>query len=234
MRISRPRLKTLRLSSFSSFGGLENFVIALKARCPAIKHLYTSSGDCSTRTKSCVSDLICNTSSLRTLSYEGVTSDSHTLKYLSSLPFLRSLNVRLPERLAQAGFLDSSSNILPFHAVRHLDVSVASITDAGEFLQMTSSSSYSYLESLLVTFVRIVPTPEQLRAFFTIIQRSSFCDTWIMFALQDRVGIDRVSPHSLDAHTLSPLLQCRNLEHISLCTHTTRLASRIPRPIYKV
>jgi len=110
--------------------------------------------------------------------------------------------------------LDSSSNILPFLAVRHLDVSVASITDAGEFLQVISSSSY--LESLLVTFDRIVPTPEQLRAFFTIMQRSSFCDTLITFALQDRVEINRVSPHSLDAHTLSPLLQCRNLERVSI------------------
>jgi len=99
-----PRLKTLRLSCFSCFDDLENFAIALKARCPAIEHLYISGMDLSTRTKSCVSHLICSLSSLRTLSYEGVTSDSHTLKFLSSLPFLRSLNT--PSRKAcTRGFL---------------------------------------------------------------------------------------------------------------------------------
>ena len=209
-----PRLKTLRLSTFSSFDGLEKFAVALKARCPAIEHLYISSPDCSTRMKSCVLDLICSLSSLRTLSCEGVTSDSQTIKYLSSLPFLRSLNVRLPRRLAQEGFLDSSYNILPFLAMRHLDVSVASIIDAGEFLQVTSS--FFGLESLLVAFDRIVPTPEQLRAFFTAMERSSFRDTLTTFALRDQVEIDQVSPHSLDAHTLSPLLQCRNLEHVTI------------------
>jgi hypothetical protein len=30
------------------------------------------------------------------------------------------------------------------------------------------------------------------------------------------VEIDEVSPHSLDAHTLSPLLQCRNLERVTI------------------
>ncbi|KIM74521.1 hypothetical protein PILCRDRAFT_14411 [Piloderma croceum F 1598] len=209
-----PRLKTLHLSSFSCFEDLETFAIALKARCPAVEHLYISSGDLSMRTKSCMSDLICSLSSLRTLSCEGVTSDSHTLKYLSSLPFLRSLNVRLPGRLAQEGFLNSSSIMLPFLAVRHLDVSVASITNAGELLQVTSRSFY--LKSLLVTFDRIVPTPEQLHAFFTIMQRTNVCDTLTTFALQDHVEINRVSSHSLDTHTLSPLLQCRNLEHVSI------------------
>jgi hypothetical protein len=91
---------------------------------------------------------------------------------------------------------------------------LASIADAGELLQVTSSSSY--LESLLVSFDRIVPTPEQLRAFFTIMQQSSFCDTLVTFALRDHVAINQGSPHSLDAHTLSPLLQCRNLERVSI------------------
>jgi hypothetical protein len=129
-----PRLKTLRLSTSIFFDSLDNFSIALKARCPAIEHLYISSHTLTACTKSCVVDLICSLSSLRTLSYKGDTTDSQTLKHLSSLPFLRSLNVRLPRRLAQEDFLDSSSNILPFLKMRHLDVSVASITSAGEFL----------------------------------------------------------------------------------------------------
>jgi hypothetical protein len=89
--------------------------------------------------------------------------------------------VRLPKRLAREGFLDSSSNILPFLAVQHLAVSVASIADAGELMQVISNSSG--LESLSITFDRIVPTPEQLHAVFTVMQRSSFCDTLTKFEL---------------------------------------------------
>ena len=220
-----PRLKTLRLSTFSSFHSLDNFSIAIKSRCPAIEHLYISSQGLTTWTKSCVVDLICSLSSLRTLSYEGVTTDAQTLKHLSSLPFLRSLNVRLPrpKRRAQEDFLE------PFLTMRHLDVSVGSITNAGEFLQVTSSSSS--LESLSIIFDRIVPTPEQLRAVFTIMQRSSFCDTLIMFTLQDRVGINRFSPYSLDAHTLSPLLQCRNLERVSISYGHTAIDNSILKAI---
>jgi hypothetical protein len=51
-----------------------------------------------------------------------------------------------------------------------------------------------------------------------VIQRSSFCDALTTFALRDRVHSDEETTplHSLDAHTLSPLLQCRNLEHITI------------------
>ncbi|KIM80377.1 hypothetical protein PILCRDRAFT_9571 [Piloderma croceum F 1598] len=211
-----PPLKTLRLTIPSSLDGLEIFAAALKARCLAIEHLYISSHDRSGRVNRIVSDLFCSLSSLRTLSCEGITCDLRTLRYLSSLPFLRSLTVHLLKRLAGEGFLDSSSNILPFLAMRHLRISVASITDAGEFLQVVSSSSG--LESLSITFYRILPTPEQLHAVFTVMQQSSFCDTLTTFALLDHVEFDEDSPpvHSLDAHTLSPLLQCRNLERVNI------------------
>jgi hypothetical protein len=100
--------------------------------------------------------------------------------------------------------------------MRHLRISVASIANAGEFLQLVSSSSG--LESLSITFCRILPTPEQLHAVFTVMQRSSFCDTLTTFALLDHVEFDKDSPpvHSLDAHTLSPLLQCRHLECVTI------------------
>jgi hypothetical protein len=212
-----PRLKTLRLRIPISLDGLEIFAAALKARCLAIEHLYISSPDRSGRVNRIVSDLICSLSSLRTISCN-ITCDSQTLRYLSYLPFLRSLTVYLPKRLAQEDLLDSSSNILPFLAVRHLGISVASIADAGEFLRVIPSSSG--LESLSITFDRMVPTPEQLHAVFEVMQRSSFCDTLTTFALWDHIrflGFDEDSPpHSLDAHTLSPLLQCRNLERVTI------------------
>jgi hypothetical protein len=123
--------------------------------------------------------------------------------------------VRLPQEFAQGDFLGASSNILPFLAMRHLHLSVALIADAGQFLQATLSSFG--LETLSITFDGIVPNPEQLHAVLTMIEQSSFCDTLTTFALRDRVHLDEETAplHSLDAHTLSPLLQCRNLEHIT-------------------
>jgi hypothetical protein len=211
-----PRLKTLRLTIPISLDGLVTFVTALKAKCPNIEYLYVSSDELSKRMNRVVLDLICSLSYLRTISCEDVTCDSQTLKYLSSLPFLQNLNVRLPNGLAQGGFLDASSDILPFLAMRHLHVSVVSIADAGVFLQVTSS--FSALESLYITFDHIVPTPDQLHAVLAVVQRSGSCDTLTTFELWDHVELyDDPSPlHSLDAHTLSPLLRCRHLEHITI------------------
>jgi hypothetical protein len=76
------------------------------------------------------------------------------------------------------------------------------------------TSSSSSLESLSIILHRN-PTPEQLHAVFTIMQRSSFCDTLTTFALWGN-EIDQFPPHSLDAHILSPLLQCRNLESVKI------------------
>ena len=210
-----PRLKTLRLRAPGSLDGLEIFATALKARCLAIEHLYISSQDRSGQVNRAVSGLIRSLYSLQTLSCERVTCDSQTLKYLSSLPFLRSLTVRLPERLAQENFLDSSSNI-PFLAMQDLCISVASIADADEFLQVVSSSSG--LESLSITLNHILPTPEQLHAVFAVMRRSRFCDTLTEFELRDHARIDEnlLPIYSLDAHMLSPLLQCRNLEFVTI------------------
>jgi hypothetical protein len=49
-------------------------------------------------------------------------------------------------------------------------------------------------------------------------QQSSFCDTLITFEFRDHVEMDEdAAPiHGLDAQTLSPLLQCRNLENITI------------------
>jgi hypothetical protein len=208
-----PRLKTLRLTIPISLDGLGTFASALKTRCLPIEHLYIS-GHRFEQVDGLMSDLIYSLSSLRTLSCKNITCDSQTLRYLSYLPFLRSLAMRLPERLSQEDILDSSSNILPFFAVRHLDVSVASIADAGEFLRVIPSSSG--LETLSITFDRMVPTPEQLHAVFEVMQRSSFCDTLTTFALCHHIWGRDEPLHSLDAHTLSPLLQCRNMEHITI------------------
>ena len=209
-----PRLKTLRLTIPTSLDALGTFAKALKARCPGLEHLYISSYDLSEQVTGVVSDLICSLSSLRTISCTDVPCDSQTIKYLSSLPFLQSLDVRLPQRLAQGDF--AFSNIRPFPAMRHLHVSVGSIADAALFMIVTSR--FLALESISIHFDRIVITPQQLYAIFTIMQRSSFCGTLTTFALRDQVELNGDSPplHSLDAHTLSPLLQCRNLEDITI------------------
>jgi hypothetical protein len=131
-----PRLKTLHLSIPAIVDSLGTFAEALKAKCPAVENLYISSGYRREEwVNRVVSDIICSLSSLRAVSWDS-TCKSQTLKYLSSLP-LWSLDVRLPQEFAQGGFLDASSNILPFLAMRHLHISVALIADTGQFLQAT-------------------------------------------------------------------------------------------------
>jgi hypothetical protein len=100
--------------------------------------------------------------------------------------------------------------------MRRLDITVASTACAVEFLQVTSSSSD--LESLSITIDRILPTPAQLHAALTVMQQSGFCDTLTTFVLGDRVvsAEDSIPLRALDAQTLSPLLQCRNLENINI------------------
>ena len=210
-----PRLKMLHLSIPIIVDCLGTFAEGLKAKCPTIENLYISSGYRREEwVNRAVLDIICSLSSLWAVSWDS-TFDSQTLKYLSSLP-LWSLNVRLPQEFTQGGCVDASSNIPPFLAMRHLHISVASIANAGQFLQATSSSFG--LEPLSITFDGIVPNPEQLHTVLTVIQQSSFCDALTTFALRDCVHSDEETTpsHSLDAHTLSPLLQCRNLEHITI------------------
>lgn len=177
-----PRLKTLHLSiPFMDIdNGLGIFAEALKAKCPALENLYISSYP-GRWANSVVSDIIRSQSSLRKISWDS-PCDSQTIKYLSSLPSLWSLDVRLPHEFAQGNFLDATSNIVPFLAIRHLHVSVASITDAGLFLQATFSSIG--LESLSITFdSRNIPNPEQLHIVLSGMERTSFCDTLTTFAL---------------------------------------------------
>jgi len=211
-----PQLKTLRLTIPSSLEGLRTFTTALKARCPAIAHLYISSRQSSDRVNRVVSDLVCSLSSLRTVSCNQITCNTQALKYLSSLPSLQRLDVHLPNELAQESLLDAFPNILPFLAMQRLDITVASTASAVEFLRVASNSSD--LESLSITIDHIVPTPEQLHAVLTVIQQSSFCGTLTTFKFRDDVEMaeDATPLHNLDGQTLSPLLRCRNLEDIKI------------------
>jgi hypothetical protein len=199
-----------------SLVGLRTFAKALKARCPAIEHLYISSCQSSDRVNRVVSDFVCSLSSLRTVWCEDITCNSQAFRCLSSRPSLQLLHVHLPDELAQQSLLDGSSNILPFLAMRRLDITVASTASAVEFLQVTSTSSD--LESLSITIDCILLTPAQLHAALTVMQQSGFCDTLTTFVLRDRVmsAEDSIPLHALDAQTLSPLLQCRNLENINI------------------
>jgi hypothetical protein len=211
-----PRLKTLDFTIPRSLVGLRTFAKALKAGCPAIEHLYISNCQSSDRVNRVVSDLVCSLSSLRTLRCGDITCHSQALEYLSSCPSLQDLHVHLPDELAQQRLLDVSSKILPFLAMRSLDITVASTASVVEFFQVTSGSSD--LESLSITIDSILPTAAQLHAALTVVQQSGICDKLTTFVLGDRVisAQDSIPLHVLDAQTLLPLLQCRNLEDINI------------------
>ena len=209
-----PRLKTLHLTIPSSLTGLKTFTNTLKAKCPATEHLYISSFRSFDRANKVVWNLVCSLSALRTVSCERIICDAQALKYLSSLPSLQRLVVQLPAGLSHWSLLDASSNILPFPAMQHLSIMTPSLTEARELLQVASSASK--LKYLQITFESVLPTPEELHATLEVIQQCSFCDTLTTFILEDHVETDEdATPlHTLDEQTLSPLLQCRNLEHI--------------------
>jgi hypothetical protein len=210
-----PRLKTLDFAIPRPLVGLRTFVKALKAGCPAIEHLYISNCQSSDRVNRLVSDLVCGLSSLRTVRCGGITCHSQALEYLSSCPFLQDLHVHLPDELAQQRLLNVSSKILPFLAMRSLDITVASTTSVVEFFQVTSGSSD--LESLSIT-IDSLPTAVQLHTALTVMQQSGICDKLTTFVLGGRVmsAEDSIPLHVLDAQTLLPLLQCRNLEDINI------------------
>jgi hypothetical protein len=211
-----PRLKMLDFTIPRSLVGLRTFAKALKARCPAIEYLRISSCQSSDRVNRVVSDLVCSLSSLRTVRCGDITCHSQALECLSSCPSLQDLVVHLPDELAQQRLLDVSSKILPFLAIRSLDITVASTASVVEFFQVTSGSSD--LESLSITIDSILPTAAQLHAALTVMQQSGICDTLTTFLLGDRVmsAEDSIPLHVLDAQTLLPLLQCRNLEDINI------------------
>jgi hypothetical protein len=101
---------------------------------------------------------------------------------------------------------------LPFPALEDFHAFLASTADAREFLQFISSSSN--VESLSID-VSIIPPPQELYTFLTTVRQSSFRDKLTTVLLQESEAADEDVPsHSLDAHTLSPLFQCHNLEVI--------------------
>jgi hypothetical protein len=169
-----PRLKTLNLTTPSSLDGLETLLSSQSQMSRYRAFIHIKPGSLKAGEQLCVRPYLQPVFSPNT-----IVRRCHLRFTDPQISFFSSLLVESQcapsQKACTRGFLDSSSNILPFLAMRHLEVSVASIADAGEFLQVTSSSSG--LESLSITFERMVPTPEQLRAVFTVMQRSSFCDT---------------------------------------------------------
>jgi hypothetical protein len=95
---------------------------------------------------------------------------------------------------------------------------VTSMSDAGEFLQVISSSSN--LNSLAID-TSIIPRPEELCTFLTGVSQSGLRDTLTTVILRDDEEVDEEAPpaYFLDALTLSPLLQFPNLEKISIGIH---------------
>ena len=218
-----PRLKKLVLSTPVPIVGLEAFLEAVKSTCPYLLNLriliddYEENKDAGAVGRA-ISNTVCGLSYLQEASIQGsgVTLNSKTLVFLASLPTLQKLNVSVPGGPPLRSYQEEFP-ILPFPTLRDLCCS-ATIADAGEFLQLISTCSA--LKSLSIE-LSTIPPPQELYTFLTIVHQSSFRDTLTTVALYDSEGWDEDLPasHSLGVHTLSPLLQCPNLEDISFGIH---------------
>ncbi len=142
-----------------------------------------------------------------------------TLIHLASLPILGKLEMRLP-------VLQSSQELfpsLPFPALRDLQTHVESLADANEFLQLISNSSN--LKSLVLK-VSIIPPARQLYTFLKTVCQSNSRDTLTTVTIRDDRNFrfqdldEEIPPsHSIEGHTLKPLLHCPNVERISIGLH---------------
>jgi hypothetical protein len=108
--------------------------------------------------------------------------------------------------------------VLPFPALKDFHANVISIADAGEFLQLISNSSN--LESLTI-HMSVIPSSQELYTFLTTMHQSNSRNTLTTVELYDTDRSERdASPsHSLEARALIPLLQCPNMEILSIFIH---------------
>ena len=211
-----PRLKKLVLLTFGSnveLEDLEEFLEAVKPRCPSLQELSVY-GNIKFRTRKlgrALSDLVCGLPFLQAVLLGGVALNDEVLILLASLPSLRKLRVPLPGKAALRTFRNNVSN-QPFPALRDFHASVASFADAGEFLPHISSASS--VESLSI-MVSTIPPAQELYTFLAMVEQSGLCKTLTTVLLHVWSHDYPPPSHSLEAHTLSPLLRCPNLENIS-------------------
>jgi hypothetical protein len=212
-----PRLKKIDLSITVPIVGLEVFLEAVKSTCPALSNLHILIDDNEENKNAgavgrAISNTVCGLSYLQEALLRGVTLNGKALVFLASLPILQKLDVSVPGGPPLQSYREEFP-ILPFPTLRDLCCS-ATIAGASEFLQLISTSSA--IESLSIE-LSTIPPPQELHNFLTIVHQSSFRDTLTAVALYDDEEWDEDVPasHTIEAHTLSPLLQCPNLEDIS-------------------
>jgi hypothetical protein len=208
-----PRLTRLYLTIPDSAVGLKNFFTAVQTTCPFLKVISINGDRNSEELGTAVSSLVYSLSCLEVVWCSNIALNCKALVVLASLPKLWKFHVFLLGGPVLRTFRDDC-HPLPFSTLQDFDASVATIGDADEFLQLISSSSSLY--SLSVDVV-VIPAPRELYSFLTTVHRSSSRDTLTAISLHDMAQVDLDAPlsHSLDAHTISPLLQCPNLQHIS-------------------
>jgi hypothetical protein len=211
------RLTKLDLVVPSSLMGFESFLAVIKSKCPSLKNLCITDRGRSEKVGRAVSDLICDLWCLEEIVLLDVTLNCKALIFLAALPMVRKLHVSLP-RGHGLQIVRDDCLFLPFPALKIFNVCVASIADASGFLEFVSSSSN--IESLSIE-TSTTPPSQELYTFFTTVHQSS-SRTLTAISFRDFDTSDTGIPHAhslIDAHLLSPLLQCSNLESILFHTH---------------
>ena len=204
-----PRLTSLFLSISNSTVGLETFLTAVQAASPFLRVVSINGNRYSEKVRTAVSSLICGLPCLEVVLCSTIALNYKALVALSSLPKLWRLHMFLPGGPVAM----DNCRPLPFSSLQDFDVSAATIADVDKFLRLVSGSPSLY--SLSVD-VLATTTPQELHSFLTTVHRSSSRETLTKISLQDISELVLVAPpsHSLDAHTISPLLQCPNLQTI--------------------
>jgi hypothetical protein len=204
-----PRLTSFWLSTPDSPFGLETFLTAVQAASPFLKVVSIDCGRNSEKVRTAVSSLICGLPCLEVVSCSTIALNYKALVALASLPKLWRLHVVLP------GGPPAMDNCrpLPFSSLQDFKARAATIADADEFLRLVSGSTSLYSLSVEVL---ATTAPRELHSFLTTVHRSSSRDTLTKISLHDisQVALDAPVSHSLDVHTILPLLQCPNLQDI--------------------
>lgn len=212
-----PQLTRLFFSVPSSLIGFETFFKAVKTNCSSLESLEIHTGMSTSKTVDrVISGLVCGPglSYLREVLLSDVTLTLEALVHLASLPMLWSLRMSLPKGRILQTFREAFP-LQPFPSLRRLYAHVTFIFDAGDFVQLISSSCN--LESLTVC-TSIIPPSQELYAFLMVVHQSSSRDTLTTVSLRDNKEVDRYAQpsHFLEMHTLLPLLQCPNMQDLSV------------------
>lgn len=157
-----------------------------------------------------ISDLVCGLSCLRQVLLD-VTLNRKALVHLASLPNLWRLHGSIPYEHVAQGYREPFPS-LAFPALKVLNAQFGSIANAGDFLQILSTSSK--LEYLTIG-VLTTPSSQELHMFLTMVHQS--CSRYTLTTVSLRHTDDAIwedPPYPLEAYAFLPLLQCPNVENI--------------------